>query len=524
MAPAPPETLVGTNRPAARETLSDRTFRAGKWRLASAMLQGGLQFGVGVLLARLLPPEDFGLVALALIAVGLAGMVADLGLGPAVIQRRPLTERHIRVAFTGSVLLGTGVAVLLSLVAPLVALAVRNAAVTPVLRLLALVFVLAGVGTTARGLLQRRLDFRRLFVVDVTSYSIGYAGVAFTMALLGYGVWSLVWGTLVQGFLGAVLALTLSRHPVRPLLARAELQHLLGFGAGISLNLVVNYFARYGDNFIIGRWLGSYMLGLYARAYNLMLLPQTYIASAASSVLFPAFAEARTDPVRLGRAYLMAIQLTALITAPVMAGMIVAAPHMIVGLYGAPWAGAALPLQILSAAGLFRAVYHLAGALTQASGHVYAETRRQVGYAVLVVVGALLGLRWGVAGVAVGVSIAIGYMYLAMAQLSLRILGQNWSSFFAAQLPGVVLAVFVGSVAVVVRVLLERQNVSSLLNFIAILVASILALPLGVYLLPASMRPVELFSKFGTVFARLPSPLRAAVHRALHLSTYEEAL
>lgn len=479
------------------------------------MVQGVLQFGVGVLLARILPPQDFGVVALAYVVIGFAAVLSELGLAPAVVQRRDLTERHLRVSFTTAVAAGIAMAVALYVLAPLIGVLTRTPELPRLLRALALLFVAGGLGATSRGLLQRALDFRRLFLLEVASYSVGYAFVAVILALQGFGAWSLVVGALAQNFLASVLALHLARHSRRPLFATRELRDLLGFGAGMSLLQLVNYTARSGDNFVVGRWLGPLSLGLYSRAYSLMALPLNYGGTVISSVLFPAFSEINSDRERMKRAYLMSVQLTALLAAPVMAGMIVAAPHMVMGLYGPRWTGAVLPLQILCAAGLFRTVYHLAGSVAQASGQVYAELRRQVGYMVIVIGGSLIGTRWGLAGVAVGVGVGISFMYLAMAQLSLRIIGGSWRAFVAAQLPGVLLAGIVAAVTFAMRSLLELAGVGSLWIFFALTGVGAAGLLLGLYLLPRSVRPTELFALLHGSVVRLPSPLRPVVARAL---------
>ncbi|HEX8452820.1 MAG TPA: lipopolysaccharide biosynthesis protein [Longimicrobium sp.] len=487
--------------------LAQRTMSAARWKFASAVCQGIFQFAVGVLLARLLPPDDFGVVALAMVVVGFAALVGDLGLGPAVVQSRTLTPLHLRTAFTASLLLGAALTLVLLALAPLSASLLRSPELPGVLRLQSAAFVCGALGVTARAVLQRRLDFRRLFVVELASYTVGYAGVAAGMALMGYGVWSLAWGALVQSLLGSAIALAMVRHSVRPRLSSVELRQLFAFGAGVSLNNVINYVARNGDNLIVGRWLGATALGLYGRAYNLMMLPLTYLGAVGYSVMFPAMAAMQDDRERLGRAYLISVQVTAFLTAPIMAGMIVAAPHMVRALYGGRWAAMVLPLQVLCAAGFFRAVYHLAGAFTHASGKVYSETARQVVYAACVVIGGAIGTRWGILGVAVGVSLAIVQMYLAMASLVLGLAGLRWADFVVAQLPGVVLSLLVGGAALVARLALERLGLGSGAIFLGILAACALTVPAGVYLLPRRVRPVALFARLTPALGRLPAPL-----------------
>lgn len=503
-----------------RRTLADRTLSAAQLRVAGSLAQGLLQLGVGILLARLLPPSDFGIVGMAMVVIGLALLMSDLGLGPAVVQRRDLTERHLRVAFTAAILTGGAIAALLALLAPLsVHLLDSHAEELPgVLRALSLVFLFGAVGVTPRALLQRDLRAATSMGINLGSYVVGYALVVTVLALTGHGVWSLVWGSLVQAGLGSGMALILVRPPVRPLLARAELRDLFGFGAEATLNSVVGYAAHNSDNLIVGRWLGAAPLGMYGRAYNLMVLPLTHVLGAATqAVLYPAMAHIQTDPGRLRRAYLLSVQIAALAATPIMAGMIVAAPHMVVTLYGPAWTGVATPLQILCAAGVLRSIYYMASSVTFATGHIRAELKRQLIYTALVVVGGLVGTRWGVDGVAAGVCVAVCFMYFATASLALRIVGGEWRDFLKAQIPGFTLGGLVGAAALLVRLMLEEAGAPSGGIFAGVLATCVIALPLGIYLLPGRARPDDLFRRLGGRVSRLPSPLKHLVERVLHL-------
>lgn len=247
-------------------SLTTQTARAAQWRFTGAAVGAVSQLTVGVILARLLTPADFGLMALAFVVLGLARPLGDLGVGNAVIQRAALTDRHIRTAFTFSTLVGLAIAAAIAMAAPLGAAAMRNPGVTPVLRGLAPGFALGGIAVVAGALLRRRIDFKRPALIESASYVIGYGGVSIGLALLGYGVWSLVWGSLCQSLLSCVSLLIASRHSLRPLLARRELADLLHFGMGAWVSGLVNYVALNVDNVVVARWLGATSLGLYGRA------------------------------------------------------------------------------------------------------------------------------------------------------------------------------------------------------------------------------------------------------------------
>ncbi len=500
-------------------TLTQRTLQAGHWRSITLIAQVGLQFCVAVALARLLPPSDFGLAGLALVVIGFVSVLADAGLSAALVYRRPLSTEDVRVVFTLSMLVALALGVALAALAPYVAAPFRHDSLTNVLRAESPLFLLTAVGSTARALLRRRLDFRRLFMIDVGSYLAGYALVALTLAALGFGVWSLVLGALAQAFVASAFSLALAPHPMRPLLMVKEGRQLIGYGGADTLNLMVGYAGRAADTLVIGRWLGTAELGLYTRAFTLFAVPISYLGTAMTSVLFPVMSEIRDDARRSRSGYLLGVQLMVLVAAPLCAGVIVAAPHLIVGLYGERWRGAVLPLQVLTTGGILRAVYNLAAAVTYSSGNVMAEVRRQGVLALLLYAGALIGVRWGIAGVALGVLAGMIFMYFAMAHLSLRIVKGTWRDFFAAHLPGLILGLQVASVALVVRWAMEKAGYGSLPTLIALTAASAITLPIGVYSLPGRLRPADLFSRFGESISHLPIPVRRSFMWVLRLES-----
>jgi O-antigen/teichoic acid export membrane protein len=468
------------------EGLTGRTARAVRWRFAGTVVGAAFQFAAGVLLARLLRPADFGVVALASIVLGMLRPLSDLGLGAALVQKPQLTNRHVRTAFTLSVLLGCGVAALLAAAAPVAAIALGDAQVTPMLRVLAAALAFRGLGVVAEALLTRALEFKQLFVIESTASVVGYGAVAIAMALGGYGAWSLVWGAVVQSAIASAAQLLLARHSVRPLLQRDAGTELLRFGVGASLGAGVNYLALNGDNFVVGRLLGPASLGLYGRAYALMNLPFTYASGVISGVLFPAFALVQEEPARLRRGFLVATQLTGLVAAPAMATLGVAAPYVVPALYGEAWTGAVAPLQVLCGAGYFRALYHLGGVVVRSVGRVYAELRLQVVYAILVIGGALAGAPYGLAWVAAAVGTAIVYMFVATAALALRATGTTWRDYLSAQREGIVTAAVTGSIALAVRAAVEAYGASR--AEIAVSVLGAASVPWGVAVLRRAER------------------------------------
>jgi PST family polysaccharide transporter len=448
--------------------------------LTSTVVAAASQLAVGVILARLLTPAEFGVVALSIVLLGLALPLSDLGMAAAVVQRAELTDRHVRTAFTFSAITSMAAAIVVSIAAPLGAVVTRDPQVTAVLRVLAVGVACRGIAAVAEALLHRQLDFRRLFFIESISHVLGYGGVAVTLALLGYGSWSLVWGSLVQTIGASVAQLAVVRHSLRPLVGRRPLADLVRFGFGEATSGWVNYIALNGDNFVVGRWMGVTSLGLYSRAYALMNLPFTYAARVMSSVMFPALAHVQQQPDRMRRGYLLLTEVVATIAAPCLGILAIAAPHLVPSVYGVQWTGAVVPLQILCLAGYFRVLYHLGSIVAKSAGRVYNELWRQVIYAALVISGTLAGSRYGLPGVTVGVGIAILYMFVASTHLAIVTTGTSWRAYVQVQRGALRIAAATCSIALAIRIVLEASHAPSAVIALAVVAGALVPWSIGV--------------------------------------------
>ena len=490
----------GTDTP-----LSKRAMNAASWRFAVSAVSAVLSFGIHVWLARLLPPSDFGLVAMAFVFTGLARILSNFGLPAAVVQRSDLTTEHVRTAFTISGLLGLTVTVALIVLSPLATLVFPEPRLPSVIQALAPTFLFTGLGNTAGAILRRQLDFRRIFWVSILSYTLGFAGTSIPMALMGFGVWSLVAGYVASPIVETVLLLTLVRHPVRPMIGRRESRELAGYGAGISLSEVLKFGARNGDNLVIGRYLGDGPLGLYTKAYGLMRMPADYLGEVLNAVLFPAFAELQRERKRLASAYLRSTELAVLLSAPLMAGVVVAAPHMILGLLGPNWEGSIVPLQVLGLVGILSTGYPLSTNVANAVGRVYAVSLRTGIFALAIVVFGFLALPWGLAGVAVAVTAAHVVMYVLMSGLALRSLDIPWSRFGRAHLPGLLIGAEVGFAAILGRLLFEAIGLPHFAILVLLILVCAVATYVGLRTFPVGVRPDPLLSVLRESLPRLPN-------------------
>ena len=396
-----------------------------------------------VILARLLTPEDYGLVGAALVVVGILLTFSQLGIGPSIVQRPELEDRHLRTGFTVSTIFGGVVTVLMYCMAPAISSFFRMDGLIPVIRLISLVFLLQGPAIVAQSLLQRELRFKWLAGVRILSFTIGYGMVGVCLALMKFGVWSLVWAHIGQSIVSLIILLIVQPHPKRPQIEWQALRELMYFGGGFTTARIANYIAGHGDQMIVGRWLGAEALGLYGRAYQLMSMPAMLFGQVLDSVLFPAMAKVQKQTEKLGRVYIRGVAAIALLVLPVSAVSFVLAPELIHVVLGPKWVKLIVPFQIFAIGMLFRTSYKMGDSLSRATGAVYRRAWRQILYAALVLSGAYLGSYWGISGVVCGVVGAITANFILMAHLSLRLTKITWKKFFLAQLPGAFLAIVV---------------------------------------------------------------------------------
>ena len=416
------------------------TLRGILWTAWGKGAQALLQLVVVAVLARLVTPADFGVVNAVMIVIGFSAIFSRAGLGPALVQRKELTSRHVATAYVASPLIGLFVGAIIWLGAPMLSHLFRMNGAEPMLRALACVFPIKGIGVIGESLLERELRFRWLANLEVASFAIGYGLVGVVAALLGWGAWALVAANLGESLVKTATLLVVRRPPRRLFVDRRALGELVHFGGGFTIGRYFNYLALQGDNIVVGRWLGPVALGLYGRAYQLMANPAALFGDVLDKVLFPTMARVQDDPAQLRATYRRGITLIALVMLPASVVLFVLAPELIRVALGPMWGGVVAPFRILAVGMLFRTSYKMSDAIARATGNVYRRALRQVLYAAFVVGGAILGQRWGINGVALAVFCALAANFAVMAQLGLEVTGMTSRQFAAAHMPPLLLA------------------------------------------------------------------------------------
>ncbi len=426
-----------------------RALRALSWSLSGQFAVQAVRFGFGVALARLLSPREFGLLAMVTLVVQFGTSVADLGFADAIVQRRSLDEEHRSAVFW--TLLVASVILMLATVAlaPQIAAFYGVADVAGLARMVAPVFVLSGLSTVPRAIVERRLDFRSVVQCECVAAAIaGMAGVV--LAWRGHGVTSLAAQLLLGTAIEGLLFLRASGWRPRMRWSAAALGDLVGFGSNRVATRMLGYWSRHVDELLVGRILGVAALGLYTRAFNLIQVPVVYVSRATSRVLFPSLAEIQDDSERVRRAHLRTTGAVALATVPMCLGLAVLADPIVLGVFGVRWQTMVPLVRILSVAGLLQSVTSLSASLFLSQGRADLHLRVTLFQSVCTIIAVLVGRQWGVTGVAVayvaaGMVVAVPTLRLAGGLVGLSVT-DIVTSVRPALLAGTIMAVAVALV------------------------------------------------------------------------------
>jgi lipopolysaccharide exporter len=408
--------------------LTRHTLSGLQWAYLGTAIGAVLQLGMGAVMARLLTPTAFGLVALAGLFLRFVTYFAKAGITQALVQKPSLVTNDVRAAFVMSVGLSSGFAVVVLLGAPWAARFAQDPDLVPVLRWLVLGLVLQGIGGPSVALLRRDLRFKTLAVIEVGSYVIGYVAVGLAMALLGAGVFALVGAMLTQSAVSAASAYLTVRHSVLPTRARESYRAIFGFGARVSVVGFFEFLQSNLDVLAIGRWAGSAQLGLYSRARLIGDLPAYHLINGLSQVLFPSFSAIQLDRERLKRAYVSALGAAAALILPLNAGMAVAARELVLVLLGPQWTGAIEVMPWLLLAGSLTLLGQFAGLVAQAQAALNAKIAIAVGTSLILVFLLVLAEGGPLAFYGAAVAGAAAVSHLGYIFLLTRTLGTTFGS------------------------------------------------------------------------------------------------
>lgn len=386
-------------------SLSQSAVSGVKWSSVSRFSQIGMQFVTIAILARLLTPDDFGLVGMAVVVIGFVAIFKDLGTSAAIIQQKNLSEELLSSIFWVNVVFGVLAMAVLFVLSPLAAIFYNEQRVIPLLRVLSLTFFISGFSILQQAILERDLAFNKLAKLEIIATLLG-SMVGIGLAILGYGVWSLVYQSLAIATMTTVLLWAYSAWRPRFIFHWIEVKSVSSYSLNLTGFNIFNYFARNADYLLIGRFLGAQNLGYYTLAYNLMLLPLQNISAIIGRVMFPAYSRIQDDNAIFRNVYLKVACTIALITFPMMIGLWALAEPFVLTIFGSRWSPVVLLLMILAPVGLLQSIGTTVGSIYQAKGRTDWMFRWGIFSGIIRIIGFVIGLHWGIVGVAAAYAIS----------------------------------------------------------------------------------------------------------------------
>ncbi|HHT0552055.1 TPA: MOP flippase family protein [Klebsiella michiganensis] len=350
-----------------------------------------------VVLARLIPPADFGLMAMALVVVNLANLIRDFGTSAAIIQRQSLSDKTINAVFWLNVIVGGLLLTIIIVFSPVISYVFNEPRLITILCLLSISFPIACSSSTHLALLEKKSKFKRIAFIEVSSSLIAVTG-AIILAYKNFGVYSLVFQAITSSVLSAVQIWIASRW--RPnfsnIIDISEIKNIFGFSGNLTAFNFINYFSRNADTMIIGYYMSASILGAYSLAYRIMLFPIQNLTFVASRALFPIFSENQDNNPVLKKTYLNAVYFILLIVLPLMVGLATLSRPFVNLVFGQQWFLVGELLKWLAPTAIIQSVLSSTGVIFMTKGRTDILLKLGVFSTVLQVLAFIIGVHFGI--------------------------------------------------------------------------------------------------------------------------------
>jgi len=408
--------------------LTIKTVKGVGWSGISQITIQGFQLTVKIILARLLLQT-----------------VNELGLSAAIIQRKNINNTHLSTSFWISILMGVILCAVTIIASPFIAVFFKKELIQPVISILSIGFILGSFGTVHRTLLTKKIDFKNVAIAEAGAAA--FSGItSIVLAFFGFGVWSLVIGSLMGNLGRSVLLWVICSWRPSMILDLKSFKELFEFGKNVMGSRILNYIDSNADYLLIGKFLDTTSLGLYTLAYQMAIFPLSKVSSVIKVVKY-----------------------TSLITFPLLAGLAVIAPEFIPIAIGEKWMPMVLPLQILCIAGAIKSVGTHVGSILLSKGRSDIGFRWNMFTVIVIPLAVLIGVKYGIIGVAIAVTIMSLLLSLIIQKITDNLIDLNLFDFFKVLYPATICS-FILIISVVVfqkiSILIYLQGILSIVGSI----------------------------------------------------------
>lgn len=490
-----------TETPGANDFFDTAHLKAdfkGRWVRGSAITVAGqaarfvIQTGSTIVLARLLTPQDYGLIAMVTAVTGFMMTFKDLGLSTATVQKAYTNHAQISTLFWINVTISAVITLICAALAPAIAWFYHEPRLTWIGLALSTSFLFVGLSIQHQALLRRQMRFGAVVTRDIASMLVGIV-LAILLAWFGAAYWAIVAmqvGTTVSGTI--MLWLVCKWRPGMPVRG-SGVRSMLHFGLDITTFNFVNHFARSADKILLGRFYGPYATGLYSKAYSLFMLPISQIRAPLTAVALPALSRVQNEPREYARYYCKFASLLAFITMPLAAFLFVCSENTIRLLLGQRWMGAIPIFRILAVAAFIQAVETAAGLVLLSLGLSKRYLKWGVFRSAFVVISFAIGVPWGACGIAAAYAVGEYLIMLPTLWYCFRLTPISTARFLKALAGPAIASLVMGSAILMVRVSLVHQHDAVVI--LACFTTGLLAYLLGWCLIPGGTQMLRDFAR-----------------------------
>jgi O-antigen/teichoic acid export membrane protein len=430
-------------------SLKIRTVSSVRWNALAQLVKLGFYLITSIILARLLQPEDFGLLGMATVFTSLVAVLNDFGLGSAVIQKTELDHKALSSVFIISVGFGVLATVITIFSAHWVAVFYQQEELQPLLYLLSLSFLITSLGQVQLSLQMKQINFKNIAIIETTSVFIGSL-ISILMAFLNQGVYSLVAQLILTSAIATLLLWLKSCWRPSLHFKIAHLRDVLGYSSGLFGFNILNFFSRNTDYLLIGKFLGAEPLGMYTFAYRLMQFPLQHIAGVVNRVLFPTLSQLQNNNILFRKGYIQASRLIALVTFPMMISVFALAQEIVLVFFGEKWKPSIPIIQALALVGLIQSVGGMVGNIYTAKGKTNWMFYWGLFSSFLTVSGIAYGLKWGVLGVGISYACISYLLFYPSLAIPFRMIDLRFSDYLRSFKTQGILSAIIGLIMIII--------------------------------------------------------------------------
>ncbi|MFC3196171.1 lipopolysaccharide biosynthesis protein [Parapedobacter deserti] len=390
--------------------LKKRSVKGGVNTVFAQLFSFGTHMISTAVMARLVSPEGFGVVAMVTAITGFVVIFKDLGFSSAVIQNKFVTQKQISTLFWLNIMFSFVISLIILALAPVMVSFYGEPRLFNITLAFAFSIFFGGFSLQHNALMKRQMRFKQLSSVRMLNAAASVL-IGVVLAWMGFDYWAIVGATIAQTALNVIQLWTVCNWRPNLVFDVARVRHLVRFGAGVTGFDLVNYFSRNADNVLIGRFIGATALGLYSKSYQLLMLPITQLRGPLTTVALPALSTLQRDPKKYAEFYRRYVFILAFFSMPLVAYLAVFSEEVILLVLGEAWIDVAYIFELLAFASFIQPVAGSTGLVMITTGQTKRYFIWGVISAIVTVLGYLVGINWGITGIAVSY-IVVNYTLL----------------------------------------------------------------------------------------------------------------